>query len=71
MVLAIGREQWGESILDFVAAYKLSIINSYLKKKEERLVAFKSSNTRTQIDYFLIRLDIRRVCKNCKVVLSA
>ena len=71
MVLAIGREQWGESILDFVAAYELSIINSYLKKKEERLVAFKSSNTRTQIDYFLIRLDIRRVCKNCKVVLSA
>ena len=58
------------SILNFAVAYKLSIVNSYFKKKEEPFITFKSGNTRTQIDYFLMRASSRRLCRNCKVILS-
>jgi len=33
-------------------------------------VTFKSRSTRSQIDYFLIRADNRRLCKDCKVMPS-
>ena len=58
------------SILDFAVAYELSIVNSYFKKKEEHLVTFKSRDTRTQIDYFLMRVNSRRLCKEYKVIPS-
>jgi len=41
------RNNGGVSILDFVVAYELLIVNSYFRKKEEHLVTFKSSSTRT------------------------
>ena len=56
--------------MDFTVAYELSIVNSYFKKKEEHLVTFKSRNIRTQIDYFLTRVNSRRLCKDCKVIPS-
>ena len=58
------------SILDFSVAYELSIVNSYFRKKEEHLVTFKRGNTRTQIDYFLVRENSRRLCKDCKMLPS-
>jgi len=56
--------------MDLVVAYKLSIVNSYFTKKEEHLMTFNIGNTRTQIDYFLIRVGNRRWCKDCKVMLG-
>ena len=53
-----------------MVAYELSIVNSYFKKKEEHLVTFKSGNNRTQIDYFLMRLNNKRLCRDCKVIRS-
>ena len=58
------------SILDFEVAYKLSIVNSYFKKKKEHLITFKSGSTRTQIDYLLMRTNDRRKCRDCKVIPS-
>jgi len=58
------------SILNFAVAYKLSIVNSYFKKKEEPFITFKSGNTRTQIDYFLMRANNRRLYRDCKVISS-
>ena len=58
------------SIFDFAVAYELSIVNSYFKKQEEHLVTFKSENTRTQIDYFLMRANSRKLSKDCKVIPS-
>jgi len=55
------RNNGGVSILDFTVAYELLMVNSYFKKKEEHLITFKSGNTRTQIDYFLIRTNSRRL----------
>ena len=65
-----GENNRGVSVLDFAATYELQIVNSYFKKKEEHSVTFKSGNTRTQIDYFLMRADNRRLCKDCKVIPS-
>jgi len=64
------RNSGGVSILDFAVAYELSIVNSYFKKREEHLITFKSSNTKTQIDYFLMRASSRRMCRDCKVLPS-
>ena len=54
------RNSGGVSILDFAVAYKISIVNSYFRKREEHLITFKSGSTKTQIDYFLIRANSRR-----------
>ena len=35
------------SILDFAVAYKLSIVNSYFRTREEHSTTFKSGSTRT------------------------
>jgi len=62
------RNNGGVSILDFVVVYELAIVNSYFRKRDEHLVTFKSGSTRTQIDYFLIRVNSRRWYRNCKVL---
>jgi len=64
------RNNGGMSILNFAVAYELSIVNFYFKKKEEHLVTFKSDNTRTQIDYFLVRVNTRILYKDCKMIPS-
>lgn len=63
------RNSEGVSILDFAVACDLMIINS-LFKKEDHLVTFKSSLTKAQIDYFVIRANNRILCKDCKVIPS-
>ena len=55
-------------MLDFAGAYELLEVNSFFKKNEDHLVTFKSSSSKTQIDYFLMRMDSRRFCKDCKVI---
>ena len=57
-------------MLDFAVAYELVVVNSFFKKKEDHLVTFKSGSLKTQIDYFLVRADSQRFCKDCKVIPS-
>jgi len=57
-------------VLDFAVTYDFLVVNSYFKKKEDHLVTFKSGSLKTQIDYFLIRADDQRSCKDCKVIPS-
>ena len=64
------RNNEGVSVLDFEVAYELLVVNSLFKKKEDHLVTFKSGSLKTQIDYFLMRADSRRSCKDCKVIPS-
>lgn len=56
------------TVLDFVVAYELMIANSHFKKREEHLVTFKSDIASTLIDYFLLRLGDKSICKDCKVL---
>jgi len=46
------------------------VVNSYFKKKEDHLVTFKSGSMKSQIDYFLIKVDNRKFYKDCKVIPS-
>ena len=64
------RNNEGVSVLDFTVAYELLVVNSFFKKKEDHLVTFRSGPIKTQTDYFLIRADSRRLCKDCKVISS-
>ena len=54
------KEKWGLG----------TIVNSLFKKKEEHFVTFRSGSCKTQIDYFLIRANHKRLCKDCKVIPS-
>jgi len=56
------RNSAAVSILDFAVTYDLSIVNSYFRKREEHLVTYRSGSARTQIDYFLMRVNSRRWC---------
>jgi len=58
------------SILDFRVTYVLVIVNLWFKKKENHLMTFEGGTTKTQIDYFLMRVQKRRLCKDCKVTPS-
>jgi len=64
------RNSGGISVLDFAVAFDLLVANSFFKKKENYLVTFKSGSCRTQIDYFLMRTDSRKSCKDRKVIPS-
>ena len=63
------RNSRGVALLDFAVAFDLTVVNSLFKKKEDHLVSFRSGSCRTQIDYFLIRANHRRLCKDCKCYL--
>jgi len=64
------RNNGGVSVLGFAVAYELLVVNSYFKKNKDHLVTFKSGPNKRQIDYFLIRVANRRLCKDCKVIPS-
>ena len=57
-------------VLDFAVAYELLVVNSYFNKKEDHFLTFKSGSIKTQIDYFLIMANNRRLFKDCKVIPS-
>jgi len=57
-------------VLDFAVAYELLVVNFFFKKKEDHLVTFKIGSLKTQIDYFLMRVDSWRFCKDCKMIPS-
>lgn len=58
----------GQSIIDFALAYNLKIANTCFKKREEHLITYKSGAHRSQIDFFLVRNQDRRLYTNCKVI---
>ena len=46
------RNEGGETILEFAnKAYDLALTNTFLKKRAEHLITFKSGENKTQIDY--------------------
>nr|XP_016461735.1 PREDICTED: uncharacterized protein LOC107785030 [Nicotiana tabacum] len=60
----------GASLLECAKAFDLVIANSCFPKKEEHLVTFQSTVTKTQIDYLLLRRCDRGLCMDCKVIPS-
>ena len=64
------RNSRGVALLDFVVAFDLTIVNSLFKMRVEHIVTFKSGSCTTQIEYFHIRVNHKRLCKDCKVIHS-
>ena len=64
------RNESGENLLEFALAKELLITNSIFRKKDEHLIAYKSSGHATQIDYCLVWKGDRTSCLDCKVVLG-
>ena len=54
-VFGFGERNSGEmAILDFVVSFNLTIVNSLFKKKENRLVTFRGSSSKTELTTFLL-----------------
>lgn len=62
------RNREGDTILDFATAHDLAIVNTYFKKKDEHLITFKSGNSKSQIDFFLVDRRYLKQIKDCKVI---
>jgi len=43
-------------------------MNTYLRKREEHYVTYKSGMNKSQIDYFMVRRGNAKQCKDFKVI---
>uniref|UniRef100_A0A6P7F0X3 Craniofacial development protein 2-like n=1 Tax=Diabrotica virgifera virgifera TaxID=50390 RepID=A0A6P7F0X3_DIAVI len=60
----------GDDMLEFATALDMAIVNTFFKKRETQLITYKSGQHQSQIDYFMIRKEDIRECKDCKVIVS-
>ena len=44
----------------------MAVANTLFKKRDSRLVTYESGNSRTQIDYVLVRKANRKLSKGCE-----
>ncbi|XP_070050758.1 uncharacterized protein [Nicotiana tomentosiformis] len=62
------RNGGGTSLLDFAKAFGLVIVNSSFPKRGRHLVTFQNAVAKTRIDYLLIMIGDRGMCKDYKVI---
>ena len=62
------RNVEGERILELGAALDMVVCNTFFKKRESRLVTYKSGPYCTQIDYFLVKGSDWKTVKDVKVI---
>ena len=60
-----GNEE-GESIVDFVMAFDMALMNTFFMKKD--YVTYRSGGRESQIDFLLCRRKHLKEVKDCKVV---
>ena len=58
----------GEVILEAAVAHDLFVVNTNFKKKPQHLITYSSQVGVSQIDYFLVRREDLKECKDCKVL---
>ena len=62
------RNKVGSMAVDFGKRMDLAIVNTYLKKKDEHRVTYKSGGKGTQVDYVMCRRkNLKEMC-DCKVI---
>lgn len=64
-----GNEQ-GEALLEVAKAYGLTIVNTWFRKKQRHILTYASGPHETEIDYLLCSNEIRRLLRDCKVILG-
>ncbi|VDL72401.1 unnamed protein product [Nippostrongylus brasiliensis] len=62
------RNEDGERILKYTCSHNLAIANTMFRKRPSHLISFYSGNTRSQIDYVLVRRRDAKLVSNAKVV---
>ena len=62
------RNMEGEMIFETADALNLAVLNTWFKKKEERLFTYENGECRTVVDYILTRKSERKMVKDVKVV---
>ena len=62
------KNEYGGRVLWMTQPYYLALANTFLKKKEEHLITFKSGGNTSVIDYIAIRRDHLGIARNCKVI---
>ena len=62
------RHAEGERILEFGDAVGMVVCNTFFKKEDSMLIAYKSGDTRIMIDYLLVRKTDRCIVKDVKVI---
>ena len=63
-----GRNEQGETVIDFALSNDLAICNTLFKKRPEHLITYKSGNRASQIDLMMYRRRDRVEIQNCKVI---
>ncbi|VDL77297.1 unnamed protein product [Nippostrongylus brasiliensis] len=62
------RNEDGERILDYACSHNLAITNTMFRKHPSHLISFYSGNTRSQIDYVLVRRRDAKLVSDAKIV---
>ncbi|VDP14034.1 unnamed protein product [Heligmosomoides polygyrus] len=62
------RNADGERILEYAESQNLTIVNIVFRKHDSHLILFYSRNTRTQIDFVLVKNRNRCLVTDAKVV---
>ncbi|KAK3547746.1 hypothetical protein QTP86_028818, partial [Hemibagrus guttatus] len=64
------RNLEGQMVVDFAKRMDMAVVNTYLQKREEHRVTYKSGGRRTQVDYILCRRGNLKEISDCKVVVG-
>ena len=62
------RNQEEEEMLRLCQDHNMKVINTYLKKRREHLITYKSGDIEMQIDYIMYREKEEIKIKNCKAI---
>ncbi|ESO02850.1 hypothetical protein HELRODRAFT_174283 [Helobdella robusta] len=62
------RNDDGNRILEFAESHGFCLLNTYFRKRLEHLITYKSGPSVTQIDFFAVKQQHRRLFKNVKVI---
>ncbi|KAK3528293.1 hypothetical protein QTP86_030755, partial [Hemibagrus guttatus] len=64
------RNLEGPMVVDFAKRMDMGVVNTYVQKREEHRVTYKSGGRRTQVDYILCRRGNLKEISDCKVVVG-
>ncbi|ESO00270.1 hypothetical protein HELRODRAFT_176130 [Helobdella robusta] len=62
------RNEDGNRIFEFAESHGFCLLNTYFRKRLELLITYKSGPSATQIDFYAVKQQHRRLFKNVKVI---
>ncbi|VDP02272.1 unnamed protein product [Heligmosomoides polygyrus] len=68
-IIVVGN-QWAHSerILEYADSHNLTIMNTVFRKRDSHLISFYSGNTKTQVDFVLVKNRDRSLVTDAKIV---